>query len=267
MPQAIDELTAVMKKLRSPEGCPWDREQTHRSLMTNLMGECAEVLDAIAAGDDANLCEELGDVLMQIVLHAVIAEERGAFTFDDVVRGITLKMLSRHPHVFGTEKVASAKEVANLWEKLKAKEKAHAPASGASILDGVPDHCPALLQAEKAERKAAKVGFDWTRQEQIVEKIGEEYRELRAAIESGDEEHIDEELGDLLFAVTNLSRFRARGSAELLLARSTKKFKTRFARMEQLLSAAGKKPEECTPEEWDELWNRVKGEERAAGGE
>ncbi|MBO4630802.1 MAG: nucleoside triphosphate pyrophosphohydrolase [Lentisphaeria bacterium] len=259
----IDELLKVMKKLRSPEGCPWDRAQTHQSLMPFIMDECGELLDAIAAEDDANFKEELGDVLMHIVLHSVMAEERGAFTFDDVVEGITAKMISRHPHVFGREAVSSASEVVDLWEKVKAKEKNHAPRANASKLDGVANHCPALLQAEKVQKKAAKVGFDWTEQTQILDKIGEEYQELREAVQAGDDEHIDEELGDLLFAAANLSRFRKRDSAELLLARATAKFRKRFQRMEKMLSDNGKKIEDCSPEEMDALWNRAKAEEKA----
>ena len=259
----IDELLEVMKKLRSPEGCPWDRAQTHKSLMPFIMDECGELLDAIAAEDDANFKEELGDVLMHIVLHSVMAEERGAFTFDDVVGGITAKMISRHPHVFGRAAVSSASEVVDLWEKVKAEEKNHAPRPDASKLDGVANHCPALLRAEKIQKKAAKVGFDWSEQNQIVDKIGEEYQELREAVHAGDDEHIDEELGDLLFAAANLSRFRKRDSAELLLARATAKFRKRFQSMEKILSGAGKKIEDCSPEEMDELWNRVKAEEKA----
>jgi len=254
----IDKLVEVMKKLRSPEGCPWDRAQTHHSLMPFIMDECGELLDAIAAQDDANFREELGDVLMHIVLHSVMAEERGAFTFDDVVEGITAKMISRHPHVFGQEAVTSASDVIDLWEKVKAKEKNHAPDPNASKLDGVANHCPALLQAEKVQKKAAKVGFDWTEQTQIVEKIGEEYRELCEAVRSGDDEHIDEELGDLLFAAANLSRFRKRDSGELLLARATAKFKKRFRSMEKILAEKGKKIEDCSPDEMNALWEQVK---------
>ena len=258
----IEELVRVMKKLRSPEGCPWDRAQTHRSLMPFIMDECGELLDAIDAGDDANFKEELGDVLMHIVLHSVMAEERGAFTFDDVVDGITRKMIFRHPHVFGKEEVSSAADVLDLWEKVKAKEKEHAPKPDASILDGVPNHCPALLQAEKIQKKAAKVGFDWTREDQIVDKIGEEYRELCEAMQSGDQEQIDEELGDLLFAAANLSRFRKRESAEMLLAHASEKFRRRFRSMEKRLAAEGRKLADCSPEEMDRLWNLAKDEEK-----
>lgn len=262
MAQYMDDFIAVMKKLRAPDGCPWDRKQTHHSLMPFLMDECGELLDAIAAEDDENFREELGDVLMHIVLHANMAEERGAFTFEEVVKGITAKMISRHPHVFGAEAVTTAEEVVGLWERVKAKEKNHAPDPDKSILDGVANHCPALLQAEKVQKKAAKVGFDWTEQTQIVDKIAEECNELREAVQNGDEEHIDEELGDLLFAAANLSRFRKRDSAELLLARATAKFKRRFAQIEQKIKAEGRTPGDYTPEQLNILWNEVKQTEK-----
>lgn len=258
MSQSMDEFIQVMKQLRAPNGCPWDRKQTHHSLMPFLMDECGELLDAIAAEDDANFREELGDVLMHIVLHANMAEERGAFTFEDVVKDITAKMISRHPHVFGEEKAASAEEVVGLWDRVKAKEKNHAPDPNKSILDGVSNHCPALLQAEKVQKKAAKVGFDWTQQQEIMDKIAEECSELQEAMKSGDEEHIDEELGDLLFAAANLSRFRKRDSAELLLARATAKFKRRFAQVEKMVKAEGRSIEDCTPAELNEKWDQVK---------
>ncbi len=261
---SIQELVSVMKKLRAPDGCPWDRKQTHESLMPFIMEECGEFLDAVAAKDDANMREELGDVLMHIVLHSVMAEERGKFTFTDVVRDITAKMKHRHPHVFSDEKVSGAEEVVGLWEKVKAQEKNHAPDENASALDGVPMHCPALLQAEKLQKKAAKLGFDWSRPEEIVDKIQEELDELKEAMKSGDELHIDEELGDLLFAASNLARFRKRRSGELLLAAANKKFKTRFMFMEQELAAQGKKFEDCNIDELEVLWRKAKGKPETA---
>ena len=259
---SIDELVKVMKKLRSPEGCPWDRKQTHQSLMPFIMDECGELLDAIEAQDDENFREELGDVLMHIVLHSVMAEERKAFTFEEVIESITTKMISRHPHVFGEEAVSSDEEVVGLWERVKAKEKNHAPDPAKSLLDGVPNHCPALLQAEKVQKKAAKVGFDWTEQSQIVDKILEECNELREAVKKGTDEEIDEELGDLFFAAANLSRFRKRDSGELLLARATAKFKRRFAGVEKLLKEQQKTFEECDAAELDRLWEQVKAQEK-----
>ena len=255
----IQELVGVMKRLRAPDGCPWDRKQTHESLMPFIMVECGEFLDAVAAKDDANMREELGDVLMHIVLHSVMAEERGKFTFTDVVHDIAAKMKHRHPHVFSDEKVNDAEEVVGLWEKVKAQEKNHAPDKKASALDGVPMHCPALIQAEKLQKKAAKLGFDWSRQEEIVDKIQEELNELREAMKSGDDAHIDEELGDLFFAASNLSRFRKRRSGELLLGAANRKFKTRFMFMEKELAAQGKKFEDCNIEELEALWQKAKG--------
>ncbi len=252
----IEKLLGVMRTLRSPDGCPWDRAQTHKSLKMCTMEECAELLDAIEESNDAEMCEELGDILMHITLHSVIAEERGAFTFSDVVKGITEKMIRRHPHVFGTEtKLHNASEVLGVWEKVKKIEKGD---TRKSLMDGIPHHCPALLQAEKFQKRAAKVGFDWTDQKQIVDKIGEELGELREAMNSGDDAHIDEELGDLLFAAANLSRFRKRRSAEELLADASRKFETRFRYIESKLAERGKTPEQSTPAEMEELWQEAK---------
>ena len=257
----ILKLIEVMKKLRDPEnGCPWDRIQTHQTLMPFIMEECAEFLDAASIEDDENMREELGDVLMQIVLHSVIAEEREKFTFADVVEDISRKMISRHPHVFGNGevKVEKADDVLKVWEKVKAKEKNHAPDPSKSLLDGVPLHAPALLQAEKLQKKAAKVGFDWSCAEDVLAKVGEEYEELKEAFAKGDEEHIDEEIGDLLFAVANLTRFRKRQSGEMLLAQASAKFKRRFQYVEKRLAEQGKSWEEFTPAQLDLFWEEVK---------
>lgn len=258
---AICELVHVMKKLRAPDGCPWDRVQTHESLMPFIMEECGEFLDALAAGDDENMREELGDVLMQIVLHSVIAEERGKFDFYDVTRDVTDKMIYRHPHVFSDAKVNNASEVLVQWEKLKAKEKNHHKKE--SLLDGVPTHAPALLQAEKLQKKAAKAGFDWKEQKEILAKIREECNELEEAMQDAGaneeaEARIDEELGDLLFACANLSRFRKRASAEMLLAASSAKFKKRFQYIEKVLASSNRKFEETTLEELDQIWEEAK---------
>ncbi len=258
---AIGELVQVMKKLRAPDGCPWDREQTHESLMPFLVEECGEFLDALAAKDDENMREELGDVLMQIVLHSVIAEERGMFDFYDVTKDVTEKMIYRHPHVFSDAKVENASQVLLQWDKLKAKEKNHAPKN--SILDGIPCHVPALLQAEKIQKKAAKVGFDWKEQQELLAKIKEEVAELEEAmLDSGKneeaEKRIDEELGDLLFACANLSRFRKRASGEMLLAASSAKFKKRFQYIEKVLASSGRKFEDCTLEDLDKIWEEAK---------
>ena len=258
---AILKLEQVMKKLRAPDGCPWDREQTHETLMPFIMEECGEFLDALAAKDDENMREELGDVLMQVVLHSVIAEERGRFTLSDVIKDVTEKMIYRHPHVFSTAHVEDASAVLVQWEKLKAKEKNHGKKD--SLLDGVSTHAPALLQAEKLQKKAAKVGFDWKEQQEILQKISEELDELKEAMANAGkseeaEKRIDEELGDLLFAAANLSRFRKRASSELLLAASSAKFKRRFQYIEKALENASDTFENSSMEKLDALWEEAK---------
>ena len=262
---AILKLEQVMKKLRAPDGCPWDREQTHETLMPFIMEECGEFLDALAAEDDENMREELGDVLMQVVLHSVIAEERGKFTLSDVIKDVTEKMIYRHPHVFSDSHVEDASAVLVQWEKLKAKEKNHGKKE--SLLDGVPTHAPALLQAEKLQKKAAKVGFDWKEQQEILQKISEELEELKEAMANAGkgeeaEKRIDEELGDLLFAAANLSRFRKRGSSELLLAASSAKFKRRFQYIEKALQNASETFEDSSMEKLDALWEEAKKQEK-----
>ena len=251
----IRKLASVMRKLRGPDGCPWDREQTHKSLKKYLMEECAELLDAVDSGENEDIMEELGDILMHIVLHSTIAEERGVFDLDAVAKSVTEKMIRRHPHVFGTESVSSANEVVDLWEKVKKKEK---EGREDLIMNGIPCHMPALLQAEKVQKKAAKFGFDWENELQIIDKIEEELSELKDALASGDNEHVDEEIGDLLFAIANLSRFRNRASGEELLAASVKKFKNRFTHIEKSVKAAGRKLEESSIGEMEALWQDAK---------
>ena len=253
--EKLQELVDIMKKLRAPDGCPWDKIQTHKTLKKCSMEECAELMDAIEEENDRGMCEELGDLLMHIVLHSVIAEERGKFTLDDVLQGICSKMIRRHPHVFGEEKAENASDVVKLWESVKKQEHKE---DRQSIMDGIPYHCPALLQAEKMQKKAAKVGFDWNCQEQIVDKIGEELDEVREALAERNDSSIDEELGDLLFAAANLVRFRKRASSEELLAAANRKFANRFRYVESELRKLGKTPEESSLEEMDSLWNEAK---------
>jgi mazG family protein len=258
--ETMEDLLAVMRKLRSPEGCPWDREQTHSSLKKCFMEECAELMDAIDAEDDREMCEELGDLLMNIVMQCLIAEERGCFSFRDVVHAITEKMIRRHPHVFGSESVGSSSEVLGVWERVKKQEKQERK----SVLDGIAYHCPSLLQAEKLQKRVSRYGFDWTEQRQILDKIQEELDEVRSALNSSDEEHTDEEIGDLLFAVANLSRFRKRASGEELLARANRKFGTRFRYIERRLSERGRTLEESSLDEMESLWNEAKKVEEKA---
>lgn len=251
----IDRLAAVMKRLRAPDGCPWDREQTHESLMKCLTGEVAEYLDAVADHDDRGMREELGDLLMEIVLNAVIAEERGAFTLEDAARGVTEKMIRRHPHVFGNAEAADSDAVVKLWDEIKKEEKN----TRTSLLDGVPRRL-ALFSAEKMQKKAAKAGFDWPDAAQILDKIDEEIRELREAYASGDERAIDEESGDLLFAAVNFVRFRKK-SPEEILAAANAKFARRFRFVEKMLADQGKTVESASPDEREACWCEAKKQE------
>ena len=252
----IHRLIEVMSILISENGCPWDREQTHASLKRFLIEECAELLDAIDDNNDEEICEELGDILMHIVFHAKIAEKEGRFNFEDVSRGITEKMIRRHPHVFGDETAEEADDVLPIWNKVKAEEKGDRGFK--SILDGIPRSMPALSRANELQKKAAKVGFDWKSEKQILEKIEEELNELKHAMDSGDQLHIDEEIGDLLFAVVNLSRFRKRTTAEELLAMANKKFIQRFNYIETKIKERNSTLEEASIEEMESLWNEAK---------
>ena len=264
MSKAFDELVAVMAKLRAPGGCPWDHEQTYASLSQYLLEEAYETFDAIQeadqTGDTANLREELGDLLLQVVFHSTIGAERGDFTIDEVAQGVSKKLVLRHPHVFGDAKLARAQDVLDNWDKLKADERA---ASGKeqkehdSILDEVPVHFPALLEGLKLTKKAAKVGFDWDDRERIFDKIAEEIAELREAIGKQDNDHIEEEIGDLLFAVMNLAR-HLDVEPETALKRTNRKFRQRFRFVEDRLKAEGKNLEDATLAEMDALWNQSK---------
>jgi MazG family protein len=264
MSKAFDELVAVMERLRAPGGCPWDHEQTYASLAQYLLEEAYETFDAIQeadkTGDTTNLREELGDLLLQVVFHSTIGRERGDFTIDDVSEGVAKKLVLRHPHVFGDVKLDRAQDVLDNWDQLKANERA---ASGKeekpkdSILDEVPIHFPGLLEALKVTKKAAKVGFDWKAAEDVFEKIDEETRELREAARSEDASNMEEEIGDLLFAVVNLAR-KLDVEPETALKKTNRKFRERFSFIESELIKAGKTLEGATLDEMDALWNRAK---------
>lgn len=249
----IDCLNKIMKTLRGPGGCPWDRAQTHESLAKCLQEEAAEYLDAVEDRDDPGMCEELGDLLMQIVLHAAIASERGAFTLEDVARSAADKMIRRHPHVFGKESAANPDEVVALWEKIKKKEN---PDRKKSAMDGIPRHL-AFLQAGRIQKRASELGFDWPDASPIPDKIQEELDELRSALSTGDESAVDEETGDLLFTVVNFIRKRGR-DPEKILEQANSKFAARFRIMENLLAARGKEWKNTPPEELEELWKETK---------
>lgn len=249
----VSRLKEIVARLRAPGGCPWDREQTHESLRAALVEECYEAVEAIERADDANLREELGDLLLHVVMHAHMAGERQAFTFEEVVEGICEKLVRRHPHVFGDGVADDSAEVLRQWEQIKRAEKG----AKASILDGLPAALPALLRAQNAQKKAARVGFDWNEAAAVLGKIEEEIGELRCALAAGESRGIEEEMGDLLFSVVNFAR-KLGVDSETALAGSTRKFVRRFQAMEAGLAAQGRKIEEATPEEMNALWEQNK---------
>jgi tetrapyrrole methylase family protein/MazG family protein/ATP diphosphatase len=264
---ALPRLVAVMRRLLAPGGCPWDREQTYASLKRYVLEEAAEVVDAIDEGDMGHLREELGDLLLQVVFQAELARRDRAFAIDDVVEAIVGKLVHRHPHVFGDVEVADAAEVLKNWERLKAKEK-----GDRGVLEGVPRSLPALVRAQRVGEKAARVGFDWADVAGSREKVGEELGELDAAIARGDVDAIDEELGDVFFALVNLARHlppKERGhagvDAEAALRRTTDKFLARFSHVEKKvreeLGGFASKP---TLEQLDAYWVEAKSMKAAA---
>ena len=264
MSKAFDELVAVMARLRAPGGCPWDHEQTYTSLSQYLLEEAYETFDAIqeadATGDTTNLREELGDLLLQVVFHATIGAERGDFTMDQISEGVTRKLILRHPHVFGDAKLHRAQDVLDNWDQLKADER---KASGKeqkkleSMLDEVPIHFPALLEALKLTKKAAKVGFDWENTGQIFEKLDEEVAELRQAMENAEIGEVAGEIGDLLFVLVNLAR-HLDIEPETALKMTNRKFRRRFKYIEDQLMADGRSVDAADLKEMDDLWNESK---------
>ena len=259
----IDELQNVMRRLRAPDGCPWDKVQTHETLKKSLIGEVAEYLDAVDSADDAGMREELGDVLMQVVLNAVIAEERGAFDLADVTRDITEKMIRRHPHVFSGERAENVDQVLKLWESVKKKEKESGdPAAPVSCLARIPRNLPALMRAAKVQKKAAEAGFDWPDEAGVRDKLREEIGETLEALEGGEPARIEEELGDLMFTIVNLTRFRGGTDASGILQRATDKFVRRFQFLEKELARSGRSVSDAGPEELDRLWNQAKSQEK-----
>jgi len=252
--QFLDFLE-IIRRLRAPDGCPWDKEQTHKSLKSYTIEEAYELVEAIDSGNDILIKEELGDVLLQIALHCQIAAERGSFDFGDVVEKISRKMIYRHPHVFGDKKVFTSKEVEQNWSKLKKKEK-----NTTSALDGIPDVLPALLAAHRMSERASKVGFDWPDIASIFDKIEEEWQETQEAYEKRDFQETRKELGDLLFAIVNLIR-RLNGNAEEVMRQETRKFSRRFREMEKILSETNQTMDNLDIDEMDALWEKVKRQE------
>jgi len=250
----FDTLVGIIAQLRGPGGCPWDRKQTHASLRENLLSECYEVLAALDDGDTDQLGEELGDLLLQIVLHAQIASEAGEFTLSDVVYSITTKLVHRHPHIFGNRTVADAEEVMLNWEALKEEERGE----GVSMLDGVPRRMPALSYSYEVQKRVARVGFDWESLDGVIDKLVEEIGELRQA---GSQEQQAHEFGDLLFTLVNIAR-RMGIDAEAALRKTNQRFYRRFSRMEEICRQRGLNLRELSLDEQDVLWEEAKGEER-----
>ena len=258
----IARLLAVIRRLRGKRGCPWDREQTLESLKPYLVEECYELIDAIDSGDRERHKEELGDVLLQVALQAQIRHEKGDFSFDDVADQLAVKLIRRHPHVFGKVRVSGSREVLRNWEAIKAREK---KATGGSILDGIPRHLPSLQKAQRIQSRASRVGFDWNHVKDVLAKIDEELAEARHAISRGHEKEIREEVGDLLFSVVNLSRFQ-KIHAEEALAGTVKKFIGRFREVERRVREEGRNLRDCSLAEMDAHWETIKQGEKPPGG-
>lgn len=247
------EYIAVVRRLRKE--CPWDREQTHQSIRHSLIEEAYEAVEAIDHNNTSELKKELGDLMLHVVLHSIIAEETKAFAIDEVLADSMKKLIRRHPHVFGDTMVHGAKDVKLNWETIKMSE------GRKSLMEGVPKHMPALLRAHRLQEKASKVGFDWEQKKDVWKKVREEITELHAAEAAGPHESLEEEFGDLLFALVNYARF-LRINPESALNRSTRKFTKRFQRIETALERQGRKLEHATLEEMDAIWNEGKHSER-----
>jgi tetrapyrrole methylase family protein / MazG family protein len=261
----FEDLVDLMDRLRGPDGCPWDREQTYATLRGYVLEECYEVVEAIDRDQRDGLREELGDLLFQVVFLARLAKEEGAFDAADVVRGIAEKMVRRHPHVFGDARADTSQEVLRRWEEIKRREKEAVEGGGpreerGSVLAGVPRALPALLKAQRLSTKAARVGFDWGSDGEVMGKLAEELGELREAVDAGDRDAMREELGDLLFTAANLGR-RLGLDPEEALERANRKFAERFVQVETELSRQGVRIEEAGLERMDRLWNEVKSRE------
>ena len=257
LPQ-VARLRDIVAKLRAPDGCPWDREQTHASLRAGAIEEVYEMVEAIDAGDDPHFKEELGDLLLQVIMHAQIAGEEGRFNLEEVAAEVAEKLVRRHPHVFGENRLGDSDAVLKQWDEIKRTERESKGAPpDASALDGVSAALPALMRAEKVQKRAARVGFDWDQLHAVVEKIREEVAEVEEEIRTGDRAKLEDELGDLLFAVVNLTR-KAKFEAEILLAQATNKFVRRFHGLEAEAARLGKRLPEMSLAEMDALWEALK---------
>jgi tetrapyrrole methylase family protein / MazG family protein len=271
----FENLVELQIRLLAPNGCPWDREQTHESLRTYLIEEAYEVLDALESGDPDKFAEELGDLLLQIIFHSQLASDAGRFNVGDVIERVHTKMVRRHPHVFGTDKADSAADVLKNWEQLKAEERrqdraargltdADAPGEkSASLLSGIPRTLPAVMEAYQLTRRASRVGFDWPNIAGVLEKLREEIQELEAEIANGNAVKIESEAGDLLFSVVNVVRF-LKLDPEIALKKANRKFIERFRDMETNAASTGKKLAELNATDLDALWNAAKEKQSSA---
>jgi tetrapyrrole methylase family protein/MazG family protein len=266
----FEKLAAVQARLRAPDGCPWDREQTHASLRTYMIEEAYEVLEALESGDDGKFREEMGDLLLQIVFHSQIAKEQGRFTVSDVIREVHEKMVRRHPHVFGEKRAKNAAEVLKNWEQIKKEERRAAgksadgsqhTAEDGSLLDGVSRALPAALEGFQLTRRAARIGFDWRSVEGVFDKMSEEAGELRQALSAKDSKRTEEEMGDLLFASVNLARFLDI-DPEIALKKANAKFSMRFRQMEALAAKNGKALADVSRAQMEEYWETAKRDEK-----
>ncbi len=253
-PYTFEQLIGIMRKLRAPGGCPWDAEQTHESLTRYLLEETYEVIEAIDEKSSQHLKEELGDLLLQPVFHAAIAEESGDFTIDDIINTLCEKLIRRHPHVFGDFEIKDSNQQIENWEKIKRLEKGN---ERPSALSGVPDHLPALMKAHKISEKASRVGFDWEHADQVFAKVMEELHEFEEAWAGGNPSRMEDELGDLLFAIANLGRFLSLNPEEALRKTITR-FQKRFSYVESELLRQGVQMQNATLEDMDTLWEQAK---------
>ncbi len=257
----FSELVAIMARLRGPAGCPWDRQQTHATLKPYLLEEVYEALEAIDAADDAELCKELGDVLLQVVFHAQIAAEEGRFDIEAVGQAIVDKLIRRHPHVFGDASADEADEVLLRWEQIKKQERREQGEAAPSLLEGIPKHLPALMRAHRIQTRVAHQGFDWDDIDGALDKVEEEFAEVRKAWETDRASAVEEEFGDLLFSLVNASRF-LKVDPEQALRRASTKFERRFRALEDIVQARGEEVATLSLAALDEIWDEVKARER-----
>ncbi len=253
MEDKFQKLVEIMEKLRSEEGCPWDRVQTHDTLKRYLLEETYELIEAIEKKDYRGIKEELGDLLLQVVFHSKIAKDEGYFDINDVIDSISRKMINRHPHVFGNASFNTPEEVLTQWDERKKEE----GKLQSSILEGIPQALPALLKAYKIQSRVAKVGFDWENLEGVLSKIEEEIEELKVALKLNSKEKIEEEIGDILFSIVNLARF-LKIDPETALRKTNQKFEERFKKLEELAIKQGKSLKDMSLDEMDNLWEKIK---------